>query len=51
MEEWTLSESNKERCEVYFNVLVSEMERFYLGAKIMGEVDEKKFQFEDYSEE
>jgi hypothetical protein len=31
----TISEKNKEKCAIYFRTVCSEMERFYLGAKIL----------------
>ena len=46
-----MSAINKDRCSVYYKCFVSEMEEYYLVAKVTKNFDEKKFKFEDFKEE
>lgn len=45
MEESTLSPVNKEKCTVYYRTLLSELEEYYLAAKVLHDIDEKKLKF------
>ena len=48
MEGSTLSDINKDKCMIYYHNVLSELEEYYLAAKILSDIDEKKLKFEDY---
>ena len=43
-----MSLSNQDKCRAYYKKFVSEMELYFLAAKVSKDFDEKKFRFEDY---
>ena len=40
-----MSENNKDKCKVYYNTVLSELEEYYLAAKVLHDIDEKKLKF------
>lgn len=48
MEHTTLSLENKHKCMIYYHTVLSELEEYYLAAKVLHDIDEKKLKFEDY---
>lgn len=49
MENSSVSLNNKEKFIVYFRNIVSDMEKYYLAAKVLGNFDDgTKIRFEDY---